>query len=234
MKALLLAAGRGRRLSPITDRCPKSMIPVNGKPILVKQMENLMENGISDIIVIAGYRADIILSNIVPAYPNVRVVINEDYSSTNNMYSAFLARNLIRREAFIMMNSDVYFDATVIRTLLSDKAGNSIVTDRSRYLGESMKVIEEHGRLVKIGKDISEQEASGVSIDVYKFSPEGNEAFFHKCQEYIELKKELNLWTEVAINDIFTDIPFAACPLNGRWVEIDTHGDLREAENLFF
>lgn len=233
MKALLLAAGRGRRLSPLTDTCPKAMLPVHGKPILVKQIENLMENGISDIVVVAGYRAELVVSSIAPAFPNVRIITNADFHSTNNMYSAYAARGLLGRESFIMMNSDVYCDAAVIGALLSHRAENAIVTEEGRYIEESMKVAGERGRLTRIGKDIPRREALGVSIDVYKFSPEGNAAFFRKCKEHIEIGKERNLWTEVAINDILGDVRFAACPLDGRWAEIDTHEDLREANRLF-
>lgn len=60
MKALILAAGLGTRLAPITENCPKSLVPVNGKPILVRQIENLLENGISNITVVSGYKGDIL------------------------------------------------------------------------------------------------------------------------------------------------------------------------------
>ena len=62
MKALILAAGLGSRLAPITDNCPKSLVKVNGKPILMKQIENLHENGITDITVVSGYKAENSLS----------------------------------------------------------------------------------------------------------------------------------------------------------------------------
>lgn len=60
MKALILAAGLGTRLAPITDDRPKSLVPVNGKPILIKQIENLLENGITDITVISGCKGDML------------------------------------------------------------------------------------------------------------------------------------------------------------------------------
>ena len=96
-----------------------------------------------------------------------------------------------------------------------------------------MKVVEKGGRLVQISKDIAPKEALGVSIDVYKFSIEGGTRFFAKCTEYIEEKKELKLWSEVALNDILSEVEFKACPVNGRWVEIDDHADLAAAEALF-
>lgn len=96
-----------------------------------------------------------------------------------------------------------------------------------------MKVIQRDGRLVEISKTVSPEDALGVSIDVYKFSAEGGNAFFAKCAEYIEERRELNMWSEVALNDILGEVKFNACPLDGRWLEIDNHEDLATAEKLF-
>lgn len=233
MKALILAAGLGTRLSPITDSCPKSMVPVNGKPIIIKQIENLYENQITDITVVAGYKAEVLEKSVHSIFPDIKIINSVDYANTNNMYSAYMAKAAMGEEAFIMMNADVFFDSSVITGLLAFEAANAIVTDCGRWLEESMKVVEENGRLIKISKAISEEEALGASIDVYKFSPKAGEAFFKKCAEYIEGKKEMKLWSEVALNDILSEVEFEACPLKGRWLEIDNHDDLAEAEKLF-
>lgn len=233
MKALILAAGTGSRLTPITDNCPKSLVPVNGKPILVKQIENLHENGIFDITIISGYRADILEKVVHKDYPEIKIIESSDYAITNNMYSAYLGRVAMAGDGFLMMNADVFFDASVIEKLLAHEAPNAIVVDIGRYLDESMKVSEKAGRLIKISKEIVQEDALGVSIDVYKFSADGGTEFFKKCAEYIEKKKELKKWSEVALNDILPAVVFKACPLNGRWYEIDNYDDLKAAEELF-
>lgn len=233
MNALILAAGLGSRLAPITDNCPKSLVMVNGKPILVKQIENLIENGITDITIISGYKAEILQERIHSQFPKVQIINNVDYASTNNMYSAYLAREVMDGQDFIMMNADVFYDSSVIEKLLAFDADNAIVTDIGTYIEESMKVIEVNNRLLKISKTITSDEALGVSIDVYKFSTEAGSAFFKKCAEYIEDKKELNMWSEIALNDILPKVEFRACPLVGRWFEIDNHEDLMAAEKLF-
>ena len=233
MKALILAAGLGSRLAPITDNVPKSMVPVNGKPILVKQIENLLNNGVKDITIITGYKSEVIEELIRNNYPSINIIKSEDYINTNNMYSAYLAKNKLYGEEFLMMNADVYYDDTIIAELLKKEYVNAIVTDIGTYNEESMKVIEENGRLVSISKQIDKEDALGCSIDVYKFSPKAGKAFFDKCSEYIDEKKELKLWSEVALNDILNEVDFIACPLKGRWVEIDNHEDLAIATNLF-
>lgn len=233
MKALILAAGLGTRLAPITNDRPKSLIPVNGKPILLKQIENLHESGITDITIVSGYKAEILEKAVYELYPEIRIIESVDYATTNNMYSAYMAREAIGDNGFLMMNADVFYDASVIKALLANTDDNAIVTDIGTYIEESMKVVEENGRLIKISKAITPEEALGASIDVYKFSEEGGKAFFAKCAEYIEGKKELKMWSEVALNDILTEVVFKACPLVGRWLEIDNNDDLSAAEKLF-
>ena len=233
MKALVLAAGLGTRLAPITDDRPKSLVPVNGQPILLKQIANLHENGITDITVVSGYKAEILEKSLHEAYPDVKVIESVDYATTNNMYSAYMAKDAMADSEFLMMNADVFYDASVITELLKNDAPNAIVTDIGTYFEESMKVVEKDGRLVEISKQISKEDALGASIDVYKFSKEGGKAFFEKCAEYIEDKKELKMWSEVALNEILPEVEFKACPLVGRWLEIDNHDDLAAAEKLF-
>lgn len=233
MKALILAAGLGTRLAPITNDRPKSLVPVNGQPILFKQIDNLHRNGIYSITVISGYRAEMIEKMVHAKYPEIQIIESVNYAETNNMYSAYLARKVMYNHEFLMMNADVFYDSTVITALMAFNEKNAIVTDIGNYIEESMKVIEKNGRLVQIAKTITPEDALGSSIDVYKFSAKGSKLFFDKCAEYIEERKELKLWSEVALNDILTEIKFKACPLNGRWLEIDDHDDLAAAEKLF-
>lgn len=237
MKALILAAGLGTRLAPITNDRPKSLVPVNGKPILIKQIENLHENGITDITIISGYKAEILEKTVHALWPDIHIVKSVDYATTNNMYSAYLGIKAMfpdgEIEPFLMMNADVFYDASVITALLEDVSPNAIVVDMGRYIEESMKVVEANGRLVDISKKITPEDALGSSIDVYKFSAEGGFAFYQRCVEYIEKKKELKMWSEIALNDALADEIFQACPLKGRWLEIDNHEDLAAAEALF-
>lgn len=233
MKALILAAGFGSRLAPITDEVPKSLVPVNGKPILFKQIDNLYENGITDITVISGYKANVMKKAIEKNYPEIKIIESVDYASTNNMYSAYLGIRDIGFGDLLMMNADVFYDASVITALLACPYNNAIVTDIGTYNEESMKVVEKDGRLIQISKAISKEQALGSSIDVYKFDFNGIKALYEKAKEYIEDKKELKLWSEVALNDILASIEFKACPLVGRWFEIDNFDDLSAAEKLF-
>ena len=237
MKALILAAGLGTRLAPITDDRPKSLVPVNGKPILMKQIENLYTNDIKEITIVSGYKAGFLKHAVHEKYPEIKIVESNDYATTNNMYSAYLGLKTMFPDGciqpFFMMNADVFYDASILTALSNDERPNLIAVDMGRYIEESMKVMGEDGRITAISKQIPPKDALGSSIDVYKFGSDGGKAFFEKCTSYIEDKRELKLWSEVALNDALADVRFEACPVVGRWLEIDNHEDLSAAEALF-
>lgn len=236
-KALILAAGLGTRLAPLTNDRPKSLVSVNGMPILIKQIENLHANGITDITIVSGYKADILEKTVLEKYAGIKIIESVDYASTNNMFSAYLGLRAMFSDgeigSFYMMNADVFYDSSVISALKSNQRYNLISVDIGRYIEESMKVIEENGKLISISKQIPPERALGCSIDVYKFGADGGQAFYNRCAEYIEKKKELKHWSEIALNDALADVEFYACPVNGRWLEIDNHEDLSAAELLF-
>ena len=234
MKALILAAGMGTRLGPLTDKIPKCLVPVNGVPIIARQIENLVDNGIREIYIVSGYKSDILESVLKGSYPFVNIVLNANYGETNNMYSAYLTMDALYGNEFILMNGDVFFDESVISELLKPMYLNSIVVEKGVYNDESMKVrVDNTNRIVEISKKIPEILAYGVSIDVYKFSAEASKSFFERIREIVEVHGKLNEWTEVALNEILSKVKFEPCPLKGRWVEIDNYEDLKFAEEIF-
>jgi len=233
MKGLILAAGMGTRLRPMTDSKPKCLVEVNCKPIIFKQIENLVENNIDDITIVAGYKHDVLQSKIREKFPFVKVIVNDKYETTNNMYSAYMAHENFSDKEFLLMNGDVFYDKLVITELKKNIYVNSIVVEKNNYIDENMKVTVKDNRIQKISKQISQEDAYGVSIDVYKFSKEGGRIFFNQIIDYVENKQEKNQWTEVALNDILSKIPFTPCHLVGRWIEIDNNEDLKKAECIF-
>lgn len=233
MKALILAAGLGTRLAPLTDSVPKCMVKVNNLTIIEKQIENLISNDIKDITVVSGYKHDVLEEFVTKKYPFIKFITNENYLNNNNMFSAYLARNYLSGESFYMMNADVFFDEDIIAELSKDKYKNAIATQKGEYIEESMKIKYDGDKITEISKQIKKEDSFGTTIDVYKFSKEASEAFFQKCVDYIENKNELNLWSEVAINDIFNEINFIPCIIKGRWVEIDNFEDLTLAKSIF-
>lgn len=236
MKAIILAAGIGSRLRPITDNMPKCMVAVNGQRIIHKQISNLVDNGIpeQDILVISGYKSDILQSFLSETFPNVTILENKKFDKTNNMFSLYLAKTFVENEEFLLMNSDVFFDSAIITGLLSSPQPNQIACDCNGYMEESMKItIDSNGKIMHISKTISPTEYHAVSIDVYKIGKDAATCLFDEIQDTIERKKDENSWTEVALDNIFDKTTFVPYVIKNRWFEIDNHEDLKKAESIF-
>ena len=236
MKAVILAAGLGTRLRPITDEVPKCMVPVNGICIIDKQITNLLKGGVDEIIVVAGYKSDILREHLLK-YDFVKFIDNVRYAETNNMYSLYLAYQDIGDSEFLLMNSDVYFDSNIVEGLLSPEGnGKSLIAcDKSGdYMEESMKImVDEIGVISHISKNISESEYHAVSIDVYKLNQQASKVLLAQIKDTIEIKGDENSWTEVALDRILVQCRFMPYSIKGRWFEIDNHADLYKAEKIF-
>lgn len=235
MKAIILAAGLGSRLRPITDSVPKCMVPVNGIPIIDKQVENLLDSGFveHDIHIVSGYKDNILKRHLAEKFPAVNVITNARYNETNNMYSLYLAKRCLCGCEFLLMNGDVFFDSNIIVGMMVGDNVNKIACDRYGYIAESMKITVDDGLITHISKAITEQEYYAVSIDIYRFSTVASEVMFNEICDTIEVRKDENSWTEVALDKIFSREKFVPYIINDRWVEIDNHDDLVYAERLF-
>ena len=235
MKALILAAGLGSRLRPLTDRVPKCMVEVNGLTIIDRQILNLKENGIKKIYIITGYKEEVLIDHINKKFPdlNITIISNKDYDKTNNMYSLNLAKENLEGQPFIMMNSDVFFEKEIIKDLLINEYENLIVCENGNHNDESMKIIVKDEIINHISKQVSKKEGYGTSIDVYKLGSEASKKLFEITNYYLFVKKDLNSWSEVAINDLLQVVQFKSLDTKYKWMEIDNHNDLAIAEKIF-
>lgn len=233
MKAVILAAGLGTRLRPITNEVPKCMVPVNGIRIIDKQIDNLLANGLSEIYVVDGYKAEVLATHLKETFPQVHIVSNPRYAETNNMYSLFLTSQFVKGEEFLLMNADVYYDSNIIAGMLQGDNQSKIACDRSGYMEESMKITLNGDKIDHISKKITPKEHYAVSIDVYRISAEDSKVLFKEVEDTILVKKDENSWTEVALDHIFKNTSFIPYVIEGRWFEIDNHDDLHKAEEIF-
>lgn len=233
MKAVILAAGLGTRLRPITNEVPKCMVPVNGIRIIDKQIDNLLSNGVDEIYVVDGYKAEVLAEHLKTNYPQVNIVSNPRYAETNNMFSLYLTSKYVKGEEFLLMNADVYYDSNIIAGMLHGENLSKIACDRSQYLEESMKITLDGNKINHISKKISEADHYAVSIDVYRISAEDSKVLFKEVEDTIEGRKDENSWTEVALDNIFSKTIFKPYVIEGRWFEIDNHDDLHKAEEIF-
>ena len=119
MKVIILAAGQGTRLRPLTDDRPKCMVEVNGKSIIERQLAVMHTCGIKDedITIVAGYRGDVLQQKFQDT--KMDIIINEDYETTNMVCSLMCARELMESQDDIMISyGDIIYEETVLRSIL--------------------------------------------------------------------------------------------------------------------
>ncbi len=236
MKAVLLAAGIGSRLRPITNEKPKTLVEVNGKPIISYLLDSLKKNNIKDIIVCIGFKSENVINYCETNYPdlNFYFIENKNFDKTNNMYSFYLAKKYLDDD-IILMNADIIFDDVILRDLKQQKK-TSIAVDKGRYNDESMKIVVDEGKIKSISKKIAKDKAYGCSIDLYKINKKDLFLIIAEMERIIENNKDLNQWVEVVLDNLFKNQEIIAAPFNinpAKWYEIDDFNDLYDAEILF-
>jgi HAD superfamily hydrolase (TIGR01450 family) len=236
LDAVILAAGFGSRLRPMTLEKPKTLIEVGGIPMLEYILNSLAKNGVQNVFIVVGYQKDKIIQFCKDNFSNLhfRFIENPIYFETNNMYSLYLAKDYLIND-FYLMNADLVFDNEVI-TRLSKTDKTSIAVKKDVYLEESMKVKVNEGKIANISKSISSKEAYGVSIDVYKIIKKDISIIKSELDEIIDVDKNLHQWTEVMLDNLFTKRAIDAIPCDVsylKWFEIDSYEDLLNAETLF-
>jgi choline kinase len=238
MEAIILAAGVGSRLAPITNELPKALVPVNSKPILQYQIESYLEADIKKIYIVVGYKGEQIENFINNKYPSqlncFHVIRNTEYKITNNMYSLYLALKIADSQSIIISNADVVVKKDMVTRILDYNAESGIAFQPENHNDESMKVsIDNNNCVFRISKQITKENSNGTSIDFYKFSGKGKEELIKEVINTIEVKKDYNSWTEVAINNILHYRHIKGINIgNDFWYEIDNFEDLKNAEKL--
>lgn len=236
---VILAAGIGSRLSELTASIPKCLVEVAGKPILKYQLDAYEYAGVEEVILIIGYRSSQIKSYIQSLNSPLSIVIveNKEYQKTNNMYSLYLARDIIAGRSVIINNGDMVIDHELVGRMIQDPNDNVVAVEPESFDEESMKVvIRSDGSISHIAKTINAQESFGCSIDFYKFDQTATAKLLERATEIIEERCDKNQWTEIAIDHLFRESEIYSKPFDIKdikWVEIDNRKDLIEAHNKF-
>ena len=238
--AVILAAGIGTRLHPLTFDKPKCMITVAGQPILEHQLRAYEKAGFGKVYVIGGFRADAIKAWLATRSGTlaIELIENREFDVTNNMFSLFLLRDKMQGRPFFLSNGDVVFDSAALNLFKdTDADGSAIFIDKSIFNEESMKIVVDASDHVRgISKRYTKSEAFAVSIDLYRFSADGSQRLFQEMDRIIVQKGERNQWTEVALDHVLQagGYDFRPIDLGGLpWVEVDNMADLAQADLLF-
>ena len=249
MIGVILSAGMGTRLMPLTKDRPKPLLEINGMTLLERMIKNLMNEGISEFIVLAGYKKEKVVEfapELEEKYGiNVRIIENEKYDETNTSVSTYLASRYIEEndcDDFILINGDNVVDSQII-TRIAERKNTSLIVDNYKTLNEeSFKLIIENesfndnksianGIIKEIGKEIDIPSSTGEFIGVSKVAAKDISKFNRILEDLIE-EDEQNYY-DIAYKTLSTQSTIDYVLTNDlKWTEIDDHNDWKQAQKL--
>ena len=235
MKTVILAAGAGSRLKPLTDHMPKCLLKVGVKSILEMTIENLLATNNSEIIIVTGYLENKIREFIRERFPHLQItyIYNELYASTNNIYSLWLAKDEVLGNDMMMLDSDIVFDERIISKLQNSGYKNCLALKRHEVHDEEIKVkTDAHGCVIEIGKEVNVSQAEGESIGIEIFGIEALTELYFILDRKVVTEKEVNQFYEAAFQELSDNNLFIVDTTEYFCMEIDTEEDLKIAEGL--
>lgn len=241
MKAIILAAGYGNRMRPLTDSCHKTMLTVAGKTIIGRIIDGLVENGIIDIVVVTGYRAEELTSYLNTTYPQLKFTFihNDKYRETNNIYSMALAFETITIDSdIILIESDLIYKPDVITRLLNSKFKNVALVDKYRVGMDGTVVTVENSVITNVIPPHLQSESFDFSdkyktLNIYKFSREFCETSFKKLLIYYANVIDKNCYYELILGILIymqKETIHAEIIKEESWSEVDDPNDLQVAQ----
>jgi choline kinase len=235
MKAIVLSAGQGKRLLPLTAREPKCLLRVDGsRSVLELQLRALARCGVERATVVVGFGApqvDSFVGSLMIPGIEVDTLYNPFYALSDNLATCWLARQRMDGD-FVLLNGDTVFeDAVLTRLLQSPPAAIRVTVDeKASYDGDDMKVsMDSDGQLLAIGKTLEPELVNGESIGLLCFRDSGPKLFCEALDTTIRAPGALRAWYLSVINQIAQHAPVETASVRGLWWrEIDSSEDLEE------
>ena len=235
-KAVILAAGLGKRLGNLTKDIPKCLLIVDEKSkktLLDFSLSALLDNGISEIIIVTGFAEEALKNHISNNWSDkltVKFVFNDKFANYNNIYSAYLVRDLWDDET-VLLNSDIIFHPDILRDL--HRESFLIVDDSKTLTSESMKIeIDKEGRIKKINKNLDIKTSFGEYIGITYLRGVERVKFLESLKKNITDKK-FDLYYEDALAHVLKDISVFPFSTSGKlWTEVDTEEDYNLAKDI--
>lgn len=234
--ALLLAAGTGSRLYPLTKDAPKCLTLVNEMSILERLIINLKKQGFKRLVIVTGYKKECIVDYLVNQTVglNIEYIHNPLYNTTNNIYSLWMARTIIN-ESFVLLESDLVLETSLLTKMLyPDRIA---VAKMQPWLNGTTVTINHQNIVTKFKEGTIETytDTRYKTVNIYSFSLSSWSAIIKKMNQFIS-EGSVNCYYEIVFSKMVDDnkLFFEAVSFDEKpWYEIDTIKDLVEAEKLF-
>jgi len=234
-----MAAGASRRLQPLTDTIPKTLLKLGEKTILARILDTAREQSLTHFDIVTGHghpAVEEFAAEYQTAHPdiNINLIYNDQYDSTGNIVSLQYA-NQAFDEDFLIVNSDTIFHADILKRLLDSNHPNAMVVDNVSQLGEEeMKVLtDDKEAITHIHKSLDPDSATGEYIGIMKLSKDVKQKLLNSLDQTIN--KDNSLYYEDALQHLITDNGITIHPVytdSLPSMEIDTPEDLDDAGKL--
>jgi len=227
-RAIILAAGSGSRLRPHTADRPKCLLEIDGRTLIEWQIESLAQCGVSDVVAVVGYQADLVRRVIGN---RVRYIESARYRETNSLYSLWEARDELERGA-IVINSDVLAAPLLFERLCAAAAPDAVLVDRDQVCEvEEMRVTIKGDLVVDFGKDLPPEASHGENVGMIKFGAEAAPRL-RVCLERLIADGHEGAWSPLAFRELAREWPLHVVATEGLpWIEIDYPEDLERARH---
>jgi len=200
MIGVILAAGMAKRLRPLTDTKPKCLLEVGGKTLLQRTVDAMTAAGITEFVVVTGYRGNMIRDFLTIHYPlsTIHYLDNVDYEHNNNIYSLWMSGQIVRGQEFLLMDSDILCDPAAVLRIASEPEA-ALAVNRHELGEEEMKVVvDDQMRITEISKTCRPEDAMGESVGIEKMTAAYSEALFRELDQMILQEGLIDIFYERA------------------------------------
>ncbi len=247
MIATILAAGKGSRLMPRTEYIPKTLVPVNGKPMFFYLLEALVKAGIEKVYVVVGYKKEVLKSIVGPKYKNLSIVYidNDEYDTTNNIVSFALLEDYLANEEddLFVLESDLVIDVNLLQRIKTlPKANYSIISPWGDWMDGTTADLADDGSIRNYLLREDQEKNGYTHINKYKtvnihrlVMDDLKQIIFPEIRKYIT-EKGGNDYYEKVFQKVIGANEIKMMPYivdQHSWYETDSDGDLNRAELLF-
>ncbi|WP_437620836.1 NTP transferase domain-containing protein [Sorangium sp. So ce1151] len=231
MRAILLAAGRGRRLG---RDAPKCLVSIDGKTLLERHLVNLAESGVTDLTIVVGFRRELIEEALGALRPRLKVeLIHNPRFVHGSIVSLHTAAERLSQGG-LWMDADVLYPAALLRRLVTSPQENCLLVDASsEETGEEMMVGVRAGRVLKIARRVGRDwDVAGETVGFAKVGAEGGRVMQRLLEEEVSAGR-LDQEYEAAMDRAFQEVPFGIERVDDLpWTEIDFEEDIEKARQL--
>lgn len=218
MKALIMAAGVGTRISRYIEGKPKCTVDIGDSSLIECTIKELKKRGITEIGMILGYKSNVI-EELLKVY-KIKYYYNYFYEVTNSIASAWFARDFFDDD-LILMNADVFLEPKLIDEVFKEKRSPILFADSSRKEEADYKFYYEDNQLIKYGKELSGEEISGEYVGIAKMNREFTGKYLIRLEELIRAGKHSMWWEDVLYSFVKERIIHIMDIKGMFWAEVD-------------